>query len=114
MVQPLFLRDFLRRDAHGVRNLALKHWPESVGIQIGIENSGLGDRGTNQIEQVPDPDIRRIIPAGHRREARDSDPYTETPLKSKFQVEQIDRVVCELPLANGRDEHRKQSQSHQT
>jgi hypothetical protein len=53
---PSVLRDCLKLDAQAVRDLALKDRLEGVGIQIEVENSQLGDLGTDEVEQIPHDD----------------------------------------------------------
>ena len=55
MNEPFFLRDFRKLDAQGVRNLALKDWPESVGIKVEIENTDVRNY-TDNVRTIPRPE----------------------------------------------------------
>jgi hypothetical protein len=84
-------------DVQDVRDRALIDRPESVAIQFVIEDSGLGDLAANEVEQLPDLDIRWIVPRDHLPELIRANPYTETPLKPGRQNEQVNSHGCPPP-----------------
>jgi hypothetical protein len=80
----------LKIDAQGISDRALVDRPESIGVQFEIQDARSRDLATDQVESVPDPDIRWRIPHGQLRELIAADPYAEPPLKPKCEIEQVD------------------------
>jgi hypothetical protein len=80
MDEPFVLGDLVRIDSQGIGDRALIDRPERVGIQFEIQNSRFGNPATEEVEQIPDSDIRRIISYGQIRELIGADPYAELPL----------------------------------
>ena len=80
---PFVLRDVFDVNAQPVRNLALKHWPKRLRIEVKIDHSAPRSLHPDEVKQVADLQIRRIMPHDHLRDFFTADLHSEPPLEAE-------------------------------